>query len=364
MAIRKTTEKFIEDARRVHGDKFDYSGVSYQDQRKKIKIECKEHGIFEQAPHSHLSGSGCKTCVVIGKRRAPEQFIKEARHIHGDSYSYSKAEYITNAIKVCIICPIHGDFWTLPTNFLNKGSGCKKCTQGGKRLNANGFISRSIERHGERYDYSIIASEWKGTRKKVPIICKLHGTFWQRPDLHYSEGKGCPECGRLKRTKLLEAYIKQARSIHGRRYDYDHVIYSRNNCVIDILCGIHGKFSIRADHHLDGYGCQKCNITKGESKIEKWLKINKINYVWQYRPSGLRMAYDFFLPEYDLLIEFDGKQHFEYVDYFFRTQDKFQRQQELDEKKKQFAEKNGLDLLRIPHWEYKNIDNILTIEVK
>lgn len=61
-------------------------------------------------------------------RKTTEQFIAEAKAVHGDKYDYSKVEYVNNNTKVCIICPTHGEFWQIPKSHLN-GNGCKKCHQ-------------------------------------------------------------------------------------------------------------------------------------------------------------------------------------------------------------------------------------------
>jgi len=65
MPRRKTIEEFIEDARRVHGDKYDYSEVDYKNNKTKVSIICKKHGLFYQTPNDHLSGYGCKKCGNI-----------------------------------------------------------------------------------------------------------------------------------------------------------------------------------------------------------------------------------------------------------------------------------------------------------
>lgn len=121
---KSNTQEFIEKAKQVHGDKYDYSKVEYVGAKTKVCIICHEHGEFWQEPTNHLSGNGCPIC--IGKNKTNEILIKEFTKIHGDKYDYSKVEYIGNHKKVCIICPEHGEFWQTPANHL-KGNGCPKC---------------------------------------------------------------------------------------------------------------------------------------------------------------------------------------------------------------------------------------------
>ena len=120
---------FIEKARQIHNDKYDYSKVNYVNSRTKVCIICPEHGEFWQTPHNHLKGYGCAEC---GKEKShlpkitTEDFTAKSKEIHGNKYDYSKVCYKTSDTKVCIICPEHGEFWQTPSNHMN-GSGCPKC---------------------------------------------------------------------------------------------------------------------------------------------------------------------------------------------------------------------------------------------
>ena len=102
-----TTKEFIEKAREVHGDKYDYSKVRYANSKTKVCIICPKHGEFWQEANSHLQGSGCSKCCG-NNSYATEEFIEKAREVHGDKYNYSKVEYKGMHTKVCIICPEHG----------------------------------------------------------------------------------------------------------------------------------------------------------------------------------------------------------------------------------------------------------------
>lgn len=125
MSKKLSIEEWIEKARKVHGDRYDYSKVEYVDAHTKVTITCPIHGDFIQTPNSHLNGGGCPKCGGSMKLTTQE-FIARARKIHGDKYDYSKVDYINANTKVCIICPIHGEFWQTPSKHLN-GRGCNEC---------------------------------------------------------------------------------------------------------------------------------------------------------------------------------------------------------------------------------------------
>ena len=125
-----TTEEFIEKAKEIHKNKYDYSKVEYVNTTTPVTIICPIHGEFQQRPTDHLKGYGCKRCAAIkaneSRKLTTEEFIRRARKVHGDKYDYSKTNYVNNNTKVTIICPIHGEFYQLPYNHL-RGKGCRKC---------------------------------------------------------------------------------------------------------------------------------------------------------------------------------------------------------------------------------------------
>ena len=121
------TKEFIRKAREVHGDRYDYSQLQYISSQSKVIIICKTHGEFLQRPDGHLQKHGCIKCVNRIKRRSNiEEFIKKANEIHGDTYDYSKFNYINYGTKGIIICKHHGEFMQDARNHLS-AKGCRKC---------------------------------------------------------------------------------------------------------------------------------------------------------------------------------------------------------------------------------------------
>jgi len=133
---RLGTARFIEKARSIHGNKYDYRNVNYgADNEAKVEIVCPDHGAFWQQPNNHLSGKGCKKCADIRTGEAQlnsrEDFIESARRVHGDKYNYSKVVYLTANDKVEIVCHEHGSFWQIATNHVSQESDCPKCLLSG-----------------------------------------------------------------------------------------------------------------------------------------------------------------------------------------------------------------------------------------
>lgn len=223
------------------------------------------------------------------------------------------------------------------------------------------FILKAIKTHGNLYDYSLV--KYLHGKSKVEILCKKHGLFKQTPMTHL-QGRGCAVCGiesrTEKRKQTKEDFVRKSNKKHLNRYDYSLVEYKNSHTKIKIICPKHGKFEQRPyDHYLQGKGCPICNESKGETKIREFLTLNKINFEIQKsfeRCKNLRkLKFDFFLPEKKILIEFDGKQHFE-SDRFYAGNDELVKIQKRDEIKTNFAIENSFKLIRIPYFDMDKIE--------
>lgn len=277
----ESTEKFIEKAKAVHGDRYDYSGSEYVRSNQKLMIVCPEHGPFYQTPNNHVAGKNhCPQCATIIRSRANTsnigKFIEKARAIHGGRYDYSKSRYTNQREKVIIICAEHGDFKQAPHDHL-AGRGCPKCARRQQSsINGEQFIKRAKKIHKNKYDYSKV--NYKNNRVKVIIICPEHGDFKQSPSGHLC-GYGCAECGHLSSAKSsissTSVFIRKASKLHVGRYDYSKVDYINNRTAVIIICPEHGEFIQTPQIHLNGHGCQKCaKIASSES-----IKLNTDDFV-------------------------------------------------------------------------------------
>lgn len=286
-------EQFIDKAKKIHGDKYDYSKVDYKGCQIKVCIVCLKHGEFWQTPNNHLNGSGCPKCTKYRNRYTTEEWINKAKLIHGDKYDYSKVNYINSKTKVCIVCPEHGEFWISPDNHFI-GQGCPKCryikSSSAIRKNLDDVIDDFKRIHGDKYDYSKVA--YKNNKTKVCIICPEHGEFWQTPDNHM-KGKGCPHCAQ----------------------------------------------------------------SKLESSTRDFLVENGVKFVEQKGFDWLRyknpMKLDFYLPEYNVAIECQGIQHFESFKHF-GGDDGLKYNTAKDIKKASLCSDNNVKLLYYSNEKYDN----------
>ncbi len=355
------TNEFIEKSRKVHGDKYDYSKAEYINSKTKVCIICPEHGEFWQMPYKHLQGNGCSKCSKK-YNYTTEEWIEEARKKHlNDKYDYSKVQYINNHTKVCIICPKHGEFNIRPIDFLN-GQNCPKCTHRSYSYITEEFIEKARKIHGDKYDYS--KSEYINNHTKVCIICPEHGEFWQIPNSHLN-GNGCNKCaiekrGRQKRTKVKD-FINRAKIIHNDKYDYSKVEYVNTDTKVCIVChkkdkegNEHGEFWQTPHAHLCGQGCPYCKQSTMEECVSVILDNKNIKYerqktfLWLKNKNKLRL--DFYLPDYNIAIECQGRQHFEIVESFGGVEG-FKYIQNNDKIKKNLCKQNNVQLYYMTYKE-------------
>lgn len=312
-----STEEFIERTKTIHNDKYDYSKVVYVNGKTKVCVICPTHGEFWIRPDKHLSGQGCPKCSGRA-RKTTEEFKEEVSKIHGEKYDTSKVVYVNNKTKVCLICPIHGEFWITPHNCL-MGQGCPKCG-GSEKRTLESFINDSNVVHNFKYDYS--KTEYNGIHEKVCIIChekdengEEHGEFWQAPNEHL-HGQGCPKCRSKRiwesRGRITIDEIKEKlNSIFCGQYDYSlFTKYENSRMKIPIICKKHGVFIQSLDNHLQGHGCPKCACveSKAENEIYKYVcgLIGDENVIKKDREILDGKELDIYIPCMRIAIEYNG----------------------------------------------------------
>ncbi len=355
----RSGDDFIRKVKEVHGDKYDFSKTNYTKALDKVIVTCPKHGDFQLRADHLLRGQGCRECAheLVGQKNSltQDEFLVKAKKIHGDKYDYSKVEYSGINNPITIICPIHGEFEQTP-NHHSSGSGCSFCSRLSqseqKKLTKQQFIDQSREVHGKKYDYS--KSDYIKMSDPVKIICPIHGEFEQTPAAHV-RGQGCRECYFLSNRSNTQEFLEKAKKVHGDKFDYSKVEYTRNDEPISIGCKKHGDFLQTPASHLSGQGCPICKESKGEILVNNILNQLEINFIRQHKfedcvssKTGkfcVKLPFDFYMPSTKTAIEYDGQQHFVPV----WGQESFENVQRTDKIKNRYCKKNGIKLIRIPY---------------
>jgi hypothetical protein len=350
LSVRKTTEEFINESIKIHGEKYLYDKVEYISNQKKVIIGCREHGYFEQTPLSHLNSKfGCKKCsdqyreMNHKPKYTTEEFIYESKLKWGDKYDYSLVDYINSRTKVKII---YDDivYEQTPISHLKYPPE--------RFMNQEIFLIKAKRKWGDKYDYSLV--NYISTKRVIKIIYK-DVIYEQYPHNHLIYA---PEL-RNKLTK--EEFIERSSILHNNKYNYDKVEYENDRKGVIIICPLHGEFKQTPNIHLRGSGCKKCSDSFGEKEIAKFLDKFYIKYEREYKfkecVNTYPLRFDFYIPSARTCIEFDGIQHYQPVDYFGGVE-AFERLKINDKIKEDYCEENYINLIRI---RYDQLDDIYKI---
>ncbi len=275
-------------------------------------------------------------------------------------------DYKNTHTKVLTRCNICGYEWNTVPQRLLRGIGCKKCgierRKGTplKRKSTEDFINQlsNINSNIE------ILSEYINAKTPIKCKCKICGNIWDSRPINLLTGYGCSYCANekssKKQRKTMEKFIEEMSVINPNIEILSE--YNGNSNNVECLCldcGHKWKATPRNLLRKDGKatGCPKCKKSHGESIIEKWLIENNIYYIGQYKfedllgVGGRKLSYDFYLPKYNLLIEYQGEYHDHTAS--IQTEEDFETQKEHDKRKRDYANEHSLILLEI--WYYENI---------
>jgi hypothetical protein len=244
-----------------------------------------------------------------------------------------------------------------------------------KKLNTDSFIEKSRKIHGGKYDYSLV--DYVKSIDKVKIICPKHDLIFNIQAQAHLQGQGCPLCGKeissKKRRSNTQDFISKSKLIHGDKFLYDKTDYKDAKTKVIITCPKegHGDFLVQPNHHISSKtGCPKCKESSGEKLISDFLLQNNIEFQVQKKYSDCKgigqkkcrvLPFDFYLPKYNTLIEYDGRQHYEPV-YGY---EQLSIQKSIDKIKTEYAFNNNINLIRIPFTIKKDgIINLIKKELR
>lgn len=299
----------------------------------------------------------------MGRKLTTWEFIARATAKHNGRYEYDEKTVYTGCFdEVVIKCKIHGYYKQMACNHL-AGHGCPYCSKN-KAYEVPVLIEKFKEMYGDRYDYTEVAKMDKiRYNTRIKVYCKIHGWF-EISAGHHVDGHGCWKCGGSAK-KDTEQFIREARAVHGDKYDYSRTVYLGWDKEVELICHEHGVFRQRADVHLRGGGCLKCCQSHLECQTGLLFNQLGIKYIYECKKNALpwlgRQHLDFYLPEHQAAIECQGEQHFKPVEQF-GGEEGFKKTVKRDQRKKELCEANNVKLYYICHND--NVEERLTLILK
>ncbi|WP_413025039.1 hypothetical protein [Paenibacillus taichungensis] len=327
---------------------------------KKVEIQhvnCGEK--FRAYPKHILVKINCPNCS--SRIYSHEDFISAVEQQTGNEYTFLE-KYIKANTKISVKHNFCGyEYKVTPSKFIN-GRRCPYCA---KRVKDTAFFKNEIfDMYGSEYE---VIGEYVAAAKPLEVIHRTCGNKYSTTPNNMLAGKGCAKCNKPRRIDT-KAYIEDVKRVHS-----DEIVvigeYKNSNTKIKIkhVCGY--EWSVYPLSILKGHGCPKCQFSRGEKEVEEFLSKNDLLYDFQIKFENCKyrkvLPFDFGIykeTEYDkllCLIEYDGEQHYEPM-RFSKGATSLKLIQKRDKIKDDYCKANNIPLIRIPYWEFKNINSILT----
>lgn len=336
-----------------------------------ILHECVLHNItWMGIPASVLASLGCPQCIKekLGHslHKTHEEYLDELKIKNPNVIPLEK--YINSKTPILHYHKNCGHKTKMQPSTVLEGKGCLLC----KGIKISKGLSKTHEQFVQEM-YAInenieIQSEYINGNNKVQCKCKICENIWNARANHLLQGHGCPICSisivadKLRKEK--EVFIQELLIINP----YIEVLGDYKTTNQKILCRCKNcsfEWNATPAKLLNKRGCPVCNESIGERTINIFLTINTIPYIKYHKYNDLigvgnrLLSYDFYLPQYNLLIEFQGKQHEKPIE-FFGGEEQFKIQQEHDRRKRNYAKEHNINLLEIWYYDIDNIETILT----
>lgn len=317
-------------------------------------FKCKICGYeWKAKPLSYLRGKGCFRCgkqkMASKNTHSNQYFLKKLYNLTTDIIPLE--EYQKNNLKILVKCKKCGRIWNALPSSLLSGHGCE-CS----KLKID---DKTFDNILKQNNIKILET------KDSDIICKCQkcGYIWTSKRKYIIRNQGCKKCVFDKKCLTNETFIEKLKETNPYIIPLD--TYKKGELKIRLKCKKCGHvWSAKARNILIGCGCPKCNFSRGELNVSLFLDSNNIDYIGQYKYDNLNgvggklLSYDFYLPQYNILIEFQGKQHFKPIDHFGGKK-KFVIQQIHDIRKRRYAKENNIRLISIWYNEINKIPQTL-----
>lgn len=349
--------------------------IDYCGSKSTIKVICKHNHKpyivkFQTIIRNNRKSMGCPTCKSINKsitniNRVDFEYIKSYIELFG--YNLLSKEYDYNGIDTIlnVKCPNNHIFDISFSSFkkrsINGKNTINKCEFCYKEDKMNKLINKC-----NTLNYTLLTNEYINKNMKLDIICN-RGHKWHPTYENFMRNNAtCLTCNNIQLSINQRKGITDVNNILNN-FGYKLISeYINNQYPIVLLCPNGHEYKTSLSNFMQGRRCSICSMSSGEQEIYRILNKYNIKFIYQYKfndcKDKLPLPFDFYLTDYNICIEFDGQQHFN-QNSFNMTNENFNDRKHKDSIKTQYCINNNIKLIRIPYWEFNNIENILIKEL-
>ena len=349
--LKKTAKQFKQEVKNLVGNEYTFL-EPYVNSRTKIKVKHNKCGnIYEVIPNHFLNnGTRCQFCFIRDKTKTDAQFKQEVYNLVGNEYTFLDT-YVNNKTKLSVKHNKCGNVYMVTPSSFMRGSRCPFC-YGNYKKTDKWFKKEVYDLVGNEYTF---LDSYVNSKTKLRVKHNECGKVYEIAPEHFlNDGIRCPCCSGYRKSNAR--FKQEVYDLVGNEYTFlDSYVNNKTKLrVKHNKCGnTYYVYPINFISHQAR--CPYCNSRpKGEVIINKILKSLKIKYEYQktfddLRDTGL-LSYDFYIPDQNILIEYQGRQHYQPVDYF-GGDNQFKTQQKHDKMKADYAKDNGYKLIAVPYTE-------------
>ena len=355
MAIKHTYE-YVKDYIEKEGYKL--ISTEYINNLQKLKIICPEGHECELSFGKFVNGRRCKHCSKIEKKKKLSlniNLVKEGFYKEG--YELLEKEYISAITPMKYKCP-NGHIHEMCWNSFQQGHRCPECKGTLK------YTYEEVKSFFEKYGFILLTKQYERARQQLEYICPQghkHYTTWT----WFKKNHYCTICeNKMKNIEIVKELMEQ------EDYKVLSNIYKNNRTKLEVKCPKGHIYKTTWHDFSGGCRCPICgNNYKGEIKIKEVLEDKNIDFIPQYRFNDCRdiqpLPFDFYIPSLNICVEYDGEGHYEPIDFKGngKAQEEFEIRVKHDQIKDKYCLDNNIKLIRVPYWEFDNIENILKQEL-
>lgn len=345
---KKTDTEFKQEVFDLVGGEYVFLD-SYVNNCTKIRVKHNKCGyIYKATPNSFLSGKRCPYCFGTSKK-TDTQFKQEVKSLVGNEYIFLDP-YVNTRTKLKVKHNKCNNVYEVKPNSFLTGYRCPYCSSKATKTNTQ-FKKEVFDLVGNEYTF---LDTYVNDGTKIKVRHNKCGKVYMVNPSNFIQGNRCPYCNIKAKTKTNIEFQQEVHDLVGNEYTFLEP-YQGANTKIKVKHNICGQtYEVQPRAFLNGNRCPYCSSPKGELIISKILNNLNINYEYQKTFDDLKdnrlLSYDFFISSQNILIEYQGKQHYEPVDYFGGT-DRFKLQQKHDKMKANYAKDNDYSLITVPYTE-------------